>query len=693
MDLKLTHHDVNWVYNLHHLKGQGYYLRSRYPKVKLIQCLPTSNKNLKEDFLIFSGEWHNGLPCPTVEGVPDKRYTKPNLRLVNKASLDKVLKAEIYVNEADGQLRAAHLILGYTPLSSAFQAPKYVIRARDPRLHRISVAYTGFIVLEGIPLPQYTSHTGPLFVAKPSAGVSSSQLTPREEEVEERKEEEKDKEEVVEVSETSDDFGIFDQSINSGEDPDEMGIQRKPQRSLLELMEGQPGKSAPVKSTQSQVPSLPARSPPPAPRQPSRQPPQPARPDAAELKRRREQKGKEVADIGKSRPTREDDTQRAAKQQKTRHQVTRGQERSDSQLSEPQAWLPAPMHSGEPLRDDASMRDFNSGIGCHVASAIEEALLLPKDMAEIKNMRKNELILDNKRYLSMIIQNTFKLNEMLNICSNQLDDERKRRTMAIQTLSKFEQDLADVKKKLHAEEQARKSAESALEGYQKQAEDQGNHLREANAELKKAQEQVLVLKKHSKETQKVRERAEKSREEAEKAKIEAERAMNEAEQRSYEVGIAESEEALKAEVPAMCRIYYVKTWDEALNRAGVEASSKLRKPENVFYPEAIRPSAFLPHQAETPPSVVNPNEEVLPCSFPLSGQPESAKGGIAPPGASSDKTATTSEAETAFQSFQQDLASTVLPTGGVTRDKEEITTSKANKSASQALKIQFKLKK
>ena len=45
----------------------------------------------------------------------DRRSTKPKLSLVNKASLDRVLKAEIYVNEADGQLWAAHLILGYTP--------------------------------------------------------------------------------------------------------------------------------------------------------------------------------------------------------------------------------------------------------------------------------------------------------------------------------------------------------------------------------------------------------------------------------------------------------------------------------------------------------------------------------------------------------------------------------------------------
>ena len=36
MGLGLTHHDIHWVYNLHHLKGQGYYLKSRYPEVRLI---------------------------------------------------------------------------------------------------------------------------------------------------------------------------------------------------------------------------------------------------------------------------------------------------------------------------------------------------------------------------------------------------------------------------------------------------------------------------------------------------------------------------------------------------------------------------------------------------------------------------------------------------------------------------------
>lgn len=162
--------------------------------------------------------------------------------------MDKLLKAEIYVNEADGQLRAAYLILSYTPISFAFQAPKCVIRARDPQIHRISVAYEGFIVLEGIPLPQCTSCTEPLFVASVSAGTSSSLPTLREKEIKGRKEKEKGEEEVVAVSESSNDFGIFDQPISPEEDLDEMGIQRKPQKSLLELMEGQPGKSAPAKS-------------------------------------------------------------------------------------------------------------------------------------------------------------------------------------------------------------------------------------------------------------------------------------------------------------------------------------------------------------------------------------------------------------------------------------------------------------
>ena len=130
------------------------------------------------------------------------------------------------MNEADGQLQAAHLILGYTPLSFAFQAPKYVIKARDPRLHRISVAYQGFVVPEGVPLPKDTSHTQPLFVATPSVGASSSQLVLEEEEErqEEEEEEERSPEEIVDLSDSSDEFKVFNQTLSLEDVFDEMGV-------------------------------------------------------------------------------------------------------------------------------------------------------------------------------------------------------------------------------------------------------------------------------------------------------------------------------------------------------------------------------------------------------------------------------------------------------------------------------------
>ena len=74
MGLRLTHHDVNWCYNLQHLKGKSYYMKARDDKVRLIQCLPESSKWLNKDFLIVSGGWHDNLPCPTEKGAPGRVF-------------------------------------------------------------------------------------------------------------------------------------------------------------------------------------------------------------------------------------------------------------------------------------------------------------------------------------------------------------------------------------------------------------------------------------------------------------------------------------------------------------------------------------------------------------------------------------------------------------------------------------------
>ena len=193
------------------------------------------------------------------------------------------------MNEANGQLRATHLILGCTPLSLTFQAPKYVIKAHDPRLHRISVAYQGFIVPEGVPIPGGTPHTQPLFVATPSIGASSPQLIleegeERKEEEEEEEEEEEGSEGIVDLTDPLDEFEVFNQPPSPEDISEEVGIQRKPQKSLMELIEDQPGRGAPGKSTQSKLPPPPPlKSPPPAP-----QPPQPIRPEPVDPKRRME---------------------------------------------------------------------------------------------------------------------------------------------------------------------------------------------------------------------------------------------------------------------------------------------------------------------------------------------------------------------------------------------------------------------
>ena len=190
--------------------------------------------------------------------ISDPHATTPSLRLVNNVSLDRILQAEVYNNESDDQLRAAHLILGYTFISRAFQAPRCMIRARDPRIHRISVAYEGFVIPEGIPLPRYPALTQPLPVATFAAGTTSS---PPILQIEEEEEAEQEEEGFVDLTESTDDYEVFNQPLPPKDVSEEIGIQRKPQRSLQELIESQPGRGEAGKPSQPKLPPPPPKSP------------------------------------------------------------------------------------------------------------------------------------------------------------------------------------------------------------------------------------------------------------------------------------------------------------------------------------------------------------------------------------------------------------------------------------------------
>ena len=181
-----------------------------------------------------------------------------------------------------------------------------MIRAKDPWLHRINVAYEGFVIPEGIPLPRHSSLTQPLPVATLSVGVPSPSPILQ---VEGEEEEEQEEEGFVDLTESTDDFKVFNQPSPPKNMPEKMGIQRKPQRSLQELLESQPRRGEAGKPSQPKLPPPPPRSPPRTP-----QLSLPSRTEQVDPKRRKEQKGKEAMETRRPRPSTEEEAHRATKQ-------------------------------------------------------------------------------------------------------------------------------------------------------------------------------------------------------------------------------------------------------------------------------------------------------------------------------------------------------------------------------------------
>ena len=207
-----------------------------------------------------------------------------------------------------------------------------MIRAKDPRLHRITVAEHGFLLPKGSPVQKGTTLAG---------SSSSHQAT----EAEGGRAE--SEEQVANLGQSKDEFGVFNQ-VNLSEDPSgdlgdprlteadllstgtpsqaKIGFKKKPPTSLLDLIKGQPGKDMSGKP-QSKLPPPPPKPQPVQTRPSSTQskqsspqskhppPPQPVNP-----KRKRATKGKEPMDRGRSRSTQdEDESRRASKKLKIGH--------------------------------------------------------------------------------------------------------------------------------------------------------------------------------------------------------------------------------------------------------------------------------------------------------------------------------------------------------------------------------------
>ena len=63
----------------------------------------------------------------------------------------------------------------------------------------------------------------------------------------------------MDLTSATDDYEVFNQSVLSPNTPEDMGIQRKPQRSLQELLESQPGRGEAGRSAQPKLPPPPPK--------------------------------------------------------------------------------------------------------------------------------------------------------------------------------------------------------------------------------------------------------------------------------------------------------------------------------------------------------------------------------------------------------------------------------------------------
>ena len=115
----------------------------------------------------------------------------------------------------------------------------------------------------------------------------------------------------------------------------------------------------------------------------------------------------------------------------------------------------------------------------YVANAVEQTFLLPKDMADLRFMRKHEVFLDLKRDLAMVsfllpffffltsfpsqaIQVSFRAEEMVNSFHCMYKEEEGRRIAAMEAFQVAEKSNHDLKAKLIEVEKEKKKCHNCL---------------------------------------------------------------------------------------------------------------------------------------------------------------------------------------------------------------------------------------
>ena len=190
--------------------------------------------------------------------------------MVNVQALNYLLRSEIFVSE-DGQLRVAHLILDYEPLSRAFVDVGQAIRVRSPRLARIDVSKLSFLARRNLPPVQLPTQHVLQEVVVLGEGIDSSHLSLETEinrfhlneegEVSTRLVELSDSCSILDRFSTAHSPGQVVARIDTSQEIEEEGMDLKPRSGLRGFMsnrnKGQSSKDAPKEQVPAKLPSPP----------------------------------------------------------------------------------------------------------------------------------------------------------------------------------------------------------------------------------------------------------------------------------------------------------------------------------------------------------------------------------------------------------------------------------------------------
>ena len=179
----------------------------------------------------------------------------------------------------------------------------------------------------------------------------------------------------------------------SNNEVEEMAL--KSDKSLRELMKGR-NKVSTLQEANKSKPLV--NPPPPSPQLPADLGLKPV----PELRRKRQH---EVLDEGKIGPSKGNKQQKVAQDQRNKRSSSvksREGPLATDMCRTPRIWSPKLELDDVPLAWDTSIRNYQRGQAGHIAEALEQPLLIPRDMKAYRRFNQQELFLSTKRDLAMV---------------------------------------------------------------------------------------------------------------------------------------------------------------------------------------------------------------------------------------------------------------------------------------------------